>query len=117
MFIVSFILKRRAGDRQTELHETGNDSGRHLLNDKNKMVEMNTGISWFPTVVVSVGGVMLGPAAVDRLLAVVDQVGGGGGPGVGQPGVVPHVPRQHAGPGHAREAQVQTDTFAIMYLL
>lgn len=48
------------------------------------------------TVVVSLGGVVTGRAAVDGLFAAVDQVGGG--PGVCQPRVVAHVASEHAGP-------------------
>ena len=41
---------------------------------------------------------MLCGAAVHSFLAVVHQVGGGGGPGVGKPWVVPHAPGHHARP-------------------
>lgn len=45
------------------------------------------------TVVVSLGGVVTGGAAVDGLFATVDQVGGG--PGVCQPRIVAHAASQH----------------------
>lgn len=48
------------------------------------------------TVVVSLGGVVTGRAAVDCLFAAVDQVGGG--PGVCQPWVVAHIASEHARP-------------------
>lgn len=48
------------------------------------------------TVVVALGGVVTGGAAVDGLFAAVDQVGGG--PRVCQPRVVAHAAAEHAGP-------------------
>lgn len=48
------------------------------------------------TVVISLGGVVTGRAAVDGLFAAVDQVGGG--PGVCQPRIVANAASEHAGP-------------------
>ena len=76
-----------------------------------------------PTVVVSVGGVVLCGAAVHSFLAVVHQVGGGGGPGVGKPWVVPHAPGHHARPrrkpgqGYSYVMSILWDSWVFIMIL